>query len=149
MRAVVQRVTRAEVRAGAEVVGVVGRGYLALVGVESGDGEPDAEYIADKIAGMRVFEDDQGKMNRSLTDVGGGVLVVSQLTLLGDCRKGRRPSFTASAPPQTAERLYLSVARRIADRGIPVATGRFRAEMEIELVNQGPVTLLLDSKKAF
>lgn len=149
MRAVVQRVTRAEVRAGAEVVGVVGRGYLALVGVESGDGEPDAEYIADKIAGMRIFEDDQGKMNRSLTDVGGGVLVVSQLTLLGDCRKGRRPSFTASAPPQTAERLYLSVARRIADRGIPVATGRFRAEMEIELVNQGPVTLLLDSKKAF
>jgi len=149
VRAVVQRVTRAEVRAGAEVVGAVGRGYLALVGVESGDGEPDAEYIADKIAGMRIFEDDQGKMNRSLTDVGGGVLVVSQLTLLGDCRKGRRPSFTASAPPQTAERLYLSVARRIADRGIPVATGRFRAEMEIELVNQGPVTLLLDSKKAF
>jgi len=149
VRAVVQRVTRAEVRAGAEVVGVVGRGYLALVGVEAGDGEPDAEYIADKIAGMRIFEDDQGKMNRSLTDVGGGVLVVSQFTLLGDCRKGRRPSFTASAPPQTAERLYLSVARRIADRGIPVATGRFRAEMEIELVNQGPVTLLLDSKKAF
>jgi D-tyrosyl-tRNA(Tyr) deacylase len=149
VRVVVQRVARAEVRVGSERVGAVGQGYLALVGVEAGDGESDAEYIAGKIAGMRVFGDDQGKMNRSVADVGGGVLVVSQFTLLGDCRKGRRPSFTASASPQAAERLYLSVARRISERGIPVETGRFGAEMEIELVNDGPVTLLLDSKKAF
>ncbi len=149
MRAVVQRVSRAEVRVGGETVGSVGRGLLVLVGVEGGDGETDAAYVAEKTAGLRVFEDAGGKMNLSVREVGGGVLVVSQFTLLGDCRKGRRPSFTTSAEPVTAEALYGSVARRLADLGLPVATGRFRAEMEVELVNDGPVTLLLDSRRAF
>ncbi len=149
MRAVVQRVSRAEVRVGGETVGSVGRGLLVLVGVEGGDGEADAAYVAEKTAGLRVFEDAGGKMNLSAREVGGGVLVVSQFTLLGDCRKGRRPSFTTSAEPATAEVLYGSVARRLADLGLPVATGRFRAEMEVELVNEGPVTLLLDSRRGF
>lgn len=149
MRAVVQRVSRSEVRVGGCSIASVGRGFLVLVGVEEGDGEGDAEYLADKIAGLRVFEDGEGRMNRSVVEEGGSVLVVSQFTLLGDCRKGRRPSFTASAPPDVAERLYLLVARRIGERGIPVQTGRFRAEMEVELVNDGPVTLLLDSKRTF
>jgi D-tyrosyl-tRNA(Tyr) deacylase len=129
--------------------GAVEQGLLVLLGVEVGDGETDAEYIAGKIAGLRVFEDDQGKMNLSVSDVAGQVLLVSQFTLLADCRKGRRPSFTRSALPELAEDLCGSVSRRIADRGIPVATGRFGAEMEVELVNDGPVTLLLDSKKVF
>jgi D-tyrosyl-tRNA(Tyr) deacylase len=149
VRAVVQRVSRAEVRVEGRVVGSVGTGFLVLLGVEGGDGEDDAAYVAEKIAGLRVFEDGGGKMNFGLQDVGGGVLLVSQFTLVGDCRKGRRPSFTASAPPEAAEALYLSVARRLAARGLPVATGRFRAEMEVELVNQGPVTLLLDSRRRF
>ena len=149
VRAVVQRVRRAEVRVGSEVVGRIGHGFLLLVGVEEGDGDGDAAYIADKVVGLRVFEDAAGKMNRSLDEVGGGVLVVSQFTLLGDCRKGRRPSFVASAPPQRAETLYLSVAERIAAAGVPVATGRFRAEMAVELVNDGPVTLLLESRRLF
>lgn len=149
MRAVVQRVSRAEVRVGGETVGAVGRGLLLLVGVEAGDGEADAEYVAEKTAALRVFEDAAGKMNLSVREAGGGVLVVSQFTLLGDCRKGRRPSFTASAEPGAAEALYLSVARRLAAAGLPVATGRFRAEMAVELVNDGPVTLLLDSRRVF
>lgn len=149
MRAVVQRVSRAEVRVGGQIVGAVGTGFLVLLGVEGGDGEDDAAYVAEKVAGLRVFEDGGGKMNLGLPDVGGGVLLVSQFTLVGDCRKGRRPSFTASAPPEVAEALYLSVARRLSKRGLPVATGRFRAEMEVELVNQGPVTLLLDSRRRF
>lgn len=149
MRAVVQRVSRAEVRVEGQVVGAIQQGFLALVGVESGDTELDAEYVAEKVSGLRVFEDEHGRMNRALADVRGAVLVVSQFTLLGDCRKGRRPSFTASADPETAQKLYLSVARRIADRGIPCSTGRFAAEMEVDLVNQGPVTLLLDSKRVF
>ncbi|MEW6486856.1 MAG: D-aminoacyl-tRNA deacylase [Thermodesulfobacteriota bacterium] len=149
MRAVVQRVSRAEVRVEGRVVGAVGTGFLVFLGVEGGDGEDDAGYVAEKVAGLRVFEDDGGKMNLGLQDVGGGVLLVSQFTLVGDCRKGRRPSFTASAPPDTAEALYLSVARRLAAQGLPVATGRFRAEMEVALVNQGPVTLLLDSRRRF
>ncbi len=149
MRAVVQRVSRAAVRVGGETVGSVGRGLLVLVGVEGGDGEADAAYVAEKTAGLRVFEDAAGKMNLSVREVGGGVLVVSQFTLLGDCRKGRRPSFTTSAEPGTAEVLYGSVVRRLADLGLPVATGRFRAEMEVDLVNDGPVTLLLDSRRAF
>ncbi len=149
MRAVVQRVSRAEVRVGGETVGSVGRGLLVLVGVEAGDGEADAAYVAEKTAGLRVFEDAGGKMNLSVREVGGGVLVVSQFTLLGDCRKGRRPSFTTSAEPAAAEALYGSVVRRLADLGLPVATGRFRAEMAVELVNDGPVTLLLDSRRGF
>jgi D-tyrosyl-tRNA(Tyr) deacylase len=131
------------------MVGAVDTGLLALVGVEEGDREEDAAYVAEKLAGLRVFEDAQGKMNRSVGEVGGGVLVVSQFTLLGDCRKGRRPSFTTSAPPDLAEALYLAVVRRIGEQGVPVAKGRFRAEMEVELVNDGPVTLLLDSRRRF
>jgi D-tyrosyl-tRNA(Tyr) deacylase len=146
---VVQRVSRAEVRVGGAAAGAIPRGFLVLVGVEIGDDEGDAEYIASKIAGLRVFEDDGGKMNRSLVDVAGQVLLVSQFTLLADCRKGRRPSFTASAPPEIAERLYLSVSRKIADRGIPLSTGSFQSEMEVELVNDGPVTLVLDSRRNF
>jgi len=149
VRAVVQRVSRAEVRVGGRPVGSVGTGLLVLLGVEAGDGDADAEYVAEKVAGLRVFEDDQGKMNRDLGEVGGGVLLVSQFTLLGDCRKGRRPSFTASAPPDAAEALYHEVARKLGARGLPVATGRFRAEMEVDLVNAGPVTLLLDSRRTF
>lgn len=149
MRAVVQRVSRAEVRVHGEVTGRIGTGFLVLVGVEAGDGDADVAYVADKVAGLRVFEDPGGKMNLSLADVGGAVLLVSQFTLLGDCRKGRRPSFTGAAPPARAEDLYRAVARRIAGAGIPVETGRFRAEMEVELVNDGPVTLLLDSRRRF
>ncbi|HSH68669.1 MAG TPA: D-aminoacyl-tRNA deacylase [Deferrisomatales bacterium] len=149
VRAVVQRVRRAEVRVGSETVGRIGTGFVVLVGVEQGDGDPDAAYIADKVVGLRVFEDGAGKMNLGLHEVGGSVLVVSQFTLLGDCRKGRRPSFTASAPPERAEILYLQVAERIAAAGVPVATGRFRAEMAVELVNDGPVTLLLESRRLF
>ncbi|GAB4279484.1 MAG: D-aminoacyl-tRNA deacylase [Deferrisomatales bacterium] len=149
MRAVVQRVSRGAVRVQGQVVGSVGRGFVVLLGVEAGDGDADAAYLADKVSGLRVFEDAHGKMNLALGDVGGGVLLVSQFTLLGDCRKGRRPSFTASAAPEEARRLYEEVARRIAARGISVSTGRFRAEMEVELVNDGPVTLLLDSRRRF
>ncbi|WP_025323047.1 D-aminoacyl-tRNA deacylase [Deferrisoma camini] len=149
MRAVVQRVSRAEVRVGGEPVGRIGRGFLVLVGVEPDDTEADAAYVADKVAGLRVFEDEAGRMNRDLAAVDGAVLLVSQFTLLGDCRKGRRPSFTAAAPPDLAEALYEDVADRLRRAGVPVATGRFRAEMEVELVNDGPVTLLLDSKRRF
>jgi D-tyrosyl-tRNA(Tyr) deacylase len=134
---------------GGEVVGEVGRGFLVLVGVEAGDAADDVAYVAEKVSGLRVFEDSGGKMNLALADVGGAVLVVSQFTLLGDCRKGRRPSFTASAPPELAERLYVDLAGRLRGFGHPVATGRFRAEMEVELVNEGPVTLLLDSRRGF
>lgn len=144
-----QRVSRAQVRVGSDVVSSIRSGFLVFVGVETGDGEADAEYVSDKVSGLRIFEDDAGKMNLSLPEVGGEVLLVSQFTLLGDCRKGRRPSFTASAPPDVAEALYRSVARRISDRGICVVTGRFGAEMEVELLNDGPVTVLLDSKRQF
>ncbi len=149
MRAVVQRVSRAEVRVGGEPVGRIGRGFLVLVGMEPDDDAEDAAYVAGKVAGLRVFEDEAGRMNRDLAAVDGAVLLVSQFTLLGDCRKGRRPSFTGAAPPDLAEALYEDVAERLRRAGVPVATGRFRAEMEVELVNDGPVTLLLDSKRRF
>lgn len=149
MRAVVQRVSRACVRVHGELVGAVDRGFLVFLGVEEGDGEADVAYVAEKVAGLRVFEDSGGKMNLALADVGGGVLLVSQFTLLGDCRKGRRPSFQCSAPPGIAEELYLRVADALRARGLPVALGRFRADMDVELVNEGPVTLLLDSRKGF
>lgn len=149
MRAVVQRVSRASVTAGGVRVGAVDGGLMVLLGVEAGDGEGDAAYISEKIIGLRVFEDGQGKMNLSLADAGGAVLVVSQFTLLGDCRKGRRPSFVNAADPATAERLYLLVVETLRKTGLRVETGRFRADMDVELVNNGPVTLLLDSKKGF
>lgn len=144
-----QRVSRASVRVAGEVVGTIGLGFLVLAGVEQGDTDADVEYVAEKVSGLRVFEDPGGKMNLSLADVSGAVLLVSQFTLHGDCRKGRRPSFTTSAPPELAERLYLSLAERLRARGVPVATGRFREEMQVELTNEGPVTLLLDSRRGF
>lgn len=149
MRAVLQRVSRASVEVEGSIVGQIGAGWLILLGVERGDGDADASWIAEKVLNLRAFEDDQGKMNRSVVDVGGGVLVVSQFTLLGDCRGGRRPSFTAAADPAEAERLYLLAARELARSGLHVATGTFRAMMKVELVNEGPVTLLLDSRKSF
>ena len=149
MRAVLQRVARASVEVDGTCVGRIGAGWLVLLGVERGDTEADAAWIAEKVLNLRAFEDDQGKMNRSVADVGGGILVVSQFTLLGDCRGGRRPSFTAAAEPAEAERLYLRCAELMAQSGLEVATGVFRAMMKVELVNDGPVTLLLDSRKAF
>lgn len=147
MRAVLQRVTRASVTVDGETIGAIERGFLVLLGVAQGDQESDAQYLADKTAGLRVFEDPQGKMNLAVKDVGGGVLVVSQFTLLGDCTKGRRPSFVDAAPPEVAERLYEVYVAAIALAGIPVATGKFRANMQVSLVNDGPVTMLLDSRR--
>jgi D-aminoacyl-tRNA deacylase len=149
MRAVLQRVVQSSVEVEGSCVGQIGRGWLVLLGVERGDTEADAAWIADKVLNLRAFEDDQGKMNRSVIDVGGGVLIVSQFTLLGDCRGGRRPSFTAAAEPELAERLYLYSAELMAESGVAVARGVFRAMMKVELINDGPVTLLLDSRKAF
>lgn len=148
MRAVLQRVSRASVEVDGSCVGRTGVGWLVLLGVERGDTEADAAWIAEKVRNLRAFEDEQGKMNRSVADVGGGILVVSQFTLLGDCRGGRRPSFTAAAEPAEAERLYLRCAELLAQSGLEVATGVFRAMMKVELVNDGPVTMLLDSRKA-
>ncbi len=145
MRAVVQRVARAAVAVDGRSVGAIERGLLVLVGVGHDDGEPQARWLADKLAGLRVFEDDAGKMNLSVADAGGAVLVVSQFTLLGDCRKGRRPSFVAAARPDHAEPLVTAVAARIADAGIPVATGEFGAHMHIDLLNDGPVTLVVET----
>ncbi|MBV8076900.1 MAG: D-tyrosyl-tRNA(Tyr) deacylase [Planctomycetaceae bacterium] len=149
MRAVMQRVSRASVEVEGRVVGRIGRGWLVLLGVARGDRDDDADWLVEKVANLRAFEDDQGKMNRSVAEAGGGVLVVSQFTLLGDCRAGRRPSFTEAAAPGEAERLYLRFAGRLAATGLEVATGIFRAMMQVELVNDGPVTLLLDSRRVF
>jgi D-aminoacyl-tRNA deacylase len=149
MRAVLQRVSRSSVEVDGSCVGRIGSGWLVLLGVERGDTDADAAWIADKVVNLRAFEDEQRKMNRSVADVGGGVLIVSQFTLLGDCRGGRRPSFTAAAEPAEAERLYLRCAELMAQSGLEVAKGVFRAMMKVELVNDGPVTLLLDSRKAF
>lgn len=149
MRAVVQRVTRAGVTVAGASVGAIDRGLLVLLGVAEGDAPADAEYLARKIVGLRVFEDQAGKMNLGLLDVGGEMLVVSQFTLLGDCRKGRRPSFDQAARPETADSLYRHFVGQVELQGIPVATGRFQQEMLVELVNDGPVTLLLDSRREF
>lgn len=149
MRAVVQRVTGASVAVAGQVRGQVGRGYLVLVGVEAGDAEKDALYIADKVAGLRVFEDAAGKMNLALSDVGGEILAVSQFTLLGDARGGRRPSFIAAARPAEADALYERTVALWRARGIRVETGVFGADMAVSLVNDGPVTILLDSRKLF
>jgi len=149
MRAVVQRVSRAAVRVEGATAGEIGRGLLVLLGVAAGDGEEEARWMADKVAQLRVFEDEAGKMNRSVADVGGAVLVVSQFTLLGDVRKGNRPSFTGAAPPEAADALYRRVCALLGERGLPVATGVFRAHMEVDLANDGPVTILLDSARTF
>ncbi|HEY7745438.1 MAG TPA: D-aminoacyl-tRNA deacylase [Desulfuromonadales bacterium] len=149
MRAVLQRVSEARVRVNAEIVGEVGRGLLVLLGVGQGDAEQDARFLAEKTAGLRIFEDAQGKMNLSVEEVAGAVLVVSQFTLYGDCRQGRRPGFSAAAPPELAADLYRQFVDALRKRGLAVATGIFQAEMAVELVNDGPVTLLLDSRKEF
>src|SRR5262249_32478308 len=142
---VLQRVSRAQVTIAGEAAGAVGRGLLVLLGVAPADTADDAAWLADKVVGLRIFADDEGKMNRSVADVGGGVLVVSQFTLYGDCRKGRRPSFLGAAPPEIAVPLYESFVQAVRALGVPVATGRFGADMQVELVNDGPVTLILDT----
>ncbi len=144
MRAVVQRVARAAVRVEGETVGEIGRGLLVLVGAAAGDGPADAAALADKIAGLRIFPDTEGRMNRSVVEAGGAVLVVSQFTLCGDVRRGRRPSFAAAAAPEAAEPLVDLVTERLRQAGVTCATGRFRAHMEVELCNDGPVTLVVD-----
>lgn len=145
MRAVVQRVTEVHVSVGRETVGQIGPGLCILLGVGKQDDEKNADALADKISNLRIFEDNQGKMNRSVSDLGGAVLVISQFTLYGDCRKGNRPSFTEAAPAQTAERLYQHFTDRLRAAGLKVATGRFQAHMRVGLVNDGPVTFVLEN----
>jgi D-aminoacyl-tRNA deacylase len=149
MRTVVQRVSRAHVAVDGEIVGKIDRGLLVLLGVTHADAEADADYLADKIAGLRVFEDEHGKMNLDAASIGGAILVVSQFTLYGDVRRGKRPSFDAAAPPERARQLYEYFVDRIRAAGLPCQTGRFQEMMQVELVNDGPVTILLDSTKTF
>ena len=149
MRAVVQRVTSAKVTVEERVTGEIGAGLLVLLGVDQGDGPADLQYITAKIRDLRIFADDEGKMNRSVLDILGSVLVVSQFTLSGDARNGRRPSFASAAPPQIARVLYEEVVRELRSSGLRVETGEFQAMMQVALVNDGPVTILLDSRKAF
>jgi len=146
MRAVIQRVKKSSVRADNEIVGRIGRGLLVLLGVAKDDAPSDADYLAAKIAHLRIFEDDKGKMNRSLLEIEGKMLVVSQFTLLGDCRKGRRPSFAGAAEPGTALKLYKHFVNQVHRLGVSVETGRFRAKMDVTLVNDGPVTFILESR---
>jgi len=148
MRACIQRVCEARVTVDDEVTGQIEHGLVVLLGVGEGDGEAELNWLADKIVGLRIFEDVAGKMNRSLTEVGGAMLVVSQFTLYGDCRKGRRPSFVSAAPPELAERLYEAFVARVHAAGIRVGTGRFREHMLVSLVNDGPVTLWIDTADA-
>ncbi len=145
MRLVLQRVRRAQVKVDDQSVGKVGRGLVVLIGVRNGDGEEDARYLAGKVANLRIFEDESGRFNLSTLDVGGGVLVVSQFTLYGDCRKGRRPSFTQASPPEEAQRLYERFVSFLREEGLRVETGIFGAKMLVEIENQGPVTLILES----
>jgi|SRR5208337_2203669 len=149
MRAVVQRVSSASVRVNGEVTGQIEKGLLVLLGVAQEDSETDAGYLAEKVAGLRIFEDEAGKMNLSVVDIGGAVLAVSQFTLFGDVRRGKRPSFDAAARPEQAKSLYECFVERIRAEGLHCETGRFQEMMEVELVNCGPVTILLDSKKLF
>ena len=149
MRAVVQRVKKSSVTVEEKITGKIGQGLMVLIGVENGDSEKDADYIADKVCGLRIFEDEQGKMNLSVEDIGGEVLAVSQFTLLADARKGRRPSFTKAAAPDEANALYRKVIDKIESRNINVEEGVFQAEMMVEIYNDGPVTILLDSNKMF
>ncbi len=149
MRAIIQRVKEARVDVDGETVGKIGEGMLVLLGAEKDDSGVDTEYLAEKILTLRIFKDGEGKMNLSVSDTGGSLLVVSQFTLYGDCRKGRRPSFDKAAPPEVAEALYEEFVSKLRARGARVETGRFRAMMDVHLVNWGPVTLMLDSKKEF
>lgn len=149
MRAAVQRVSAASVTVEGRKVGSIGPGLLVLLGVARGDTEKDGEYLAEKLAGLRIFEDEEEKMNRSVAQIGGSILLVSQFTLYGDVRHGRRPSFTQAAPPEEANRLYENLAQKLRDKGLTVETGQFQAHMEVALVNDGPVTILLDSGKSF
>lgn len=146
MRACVQRVSDASVAVDGEVIGQIGAGLLVLLGVAQGDTPADVAWMADKVAGLRIFNDEAGKMNRGLVDTGGAMLVISQFTLLGDCRRGRRPGFENAAPPELAEALYNAFVERVREAGVAVATGRFRADMQVSLVNDGPVTLIVESK---
>lgn len=149
MRAVVQRVSRCRVTVDGNTVGEIGHGLLVLLGVGKGDAEPAADYLVEKIVGLRIFEDAEGKMNLSVQDTGGAVLVVSQFTLHGDVRRGKRPSFDAAARPEEAKRLYEHFVAKVRAAGLQCETGQFQAMMEVELVNSGPVTILLDSEKIF
>jgi D-tyrosyl-tRNA(Tyr) deacylase len=146
MRAVIQRVKESSVRAENQVIGRTGSGLLVLLGVAQGDSPADANYLVNKIANLRIFEDKKGKMNRSLLEIGGDMMVVSQFTLLADCRKGRRPSFVEAAEPEVAAGLYEYFVKQVLSLGITVATGRFRAMMEVALINEGPVTIILESR---
>lgn len=149
MRAVVQRVSEASVAVAGNCVGQINAGLVVLLGVEQGDSEADAEYIVDKVSGLRVFADAEGRMNLSVQDIGGSLLMISQFTLLGDVRRGRRPSFIGAAEPAVADQLYEHCNAMLRLRGLTVATGVFRADMQVHLVNDGPVTILLDSRKVF
>ncbi len=145
MKAVVQRVGEARVEVGGETVGKIGKGILILLGVENGDGEREADWLAEKIMNLRIFEDEAGKMNLSVRDIGGGLLAVSQFTLAGNCAKGRRPSFDSAAPPEEANRLYEYFTAKLRETGVAVETGVFQAMMQVSLVNDGPVTFILES----
>jgi D-tyrosyl-tRNA(Tyr) deacylase len=147
MRAVIQRVTKASVEVGGQTVGRIGDGLVVLLGVAKGDGETDGHFLVEKIRTLRIFADEQGKMNRSLVDIGGSVLLVSQFTLLGRTSDGRRPSFDDAAPPDLAQRLYEQVETGLRAQGTPVETGRFGAHMQLDLLNDGPVTFVLDSRQ--
>lgn len=149
MRCVVQRVTRASVRVEGETVGKIGAGLLILFGVGEKDAPSDLDWMVEKIVGLRIFEDEEGKMNRSVQEAGGEMLLVSQFTLYGDCRKGKRPSFSSAAPPEQAKVLFEQAVEKVREYGIHVETGVFQAQMQVELVNDGPVTLLIDSEKKF
>ena len=149
MRAVVQRVSSARVMEGDRILGSIGKGLVVFLGISKDDGPSDADYILKKILTLRIFEDDRGKMNLSVTEVGGEILIISQFTLYADCRKGRRPSFTDAAPPEAAKEIYEKFIEMAKMSNIKVASGRFQAKMEVYLVNSGPVTILLDSSKGF
>ncbi|MDT8444943.1 MAG: D-aminoacyl-tRNA deacylase [Desulfuromonadales bacterium] len=149
MRTVIQRVSQASVVVATQAVAAIDRGLLVLLGVAQGDTSKDAAYLADKTAGLRIFADEEGKMNRSVEEINGSILVVSQFTLLGDCRKGRRPGFTDAAAPELADTLYEDYVSVLRSRGITVVTGVFRADMQVALINDGPVTIMLDSRKQF
>ncbi len=149
MRAVIQRVSRAKVTVGGEIVSEIGPGLVVLLGVGSGDTRSDGDYLAEKTIGLRIFEDPAGKMNLSVRETGGALLVVSQFTLYGDVRRGKRPSFDEAAPPQLAKELYEYFVEKLRATGLRCETGRFQEMMQVELVNEGPVTILLDSRKAF